>query len=159
MKQRKQVALVHEKIKNIRIDNIHKFTFQIVRNNGTIVIEDLNVAGMIKNHNLAKAIADASWGETSRQLEYKSSWNDRKFVKIDRWFPSSKTCFHCNFINQSLTLKDREWTCPNCKSVLDRDLNASKNILKQGLKLLSGCGTQSDTKQKHGEASVTNQSL
>jgi putative transposase len=147
-KQRKQVALVHEKIKNVRIDNIHKFTTQIVKNNDAITIENLNVKGMIKNHNLAKAIADASWYEATRQLEYKSDWNDRNFVKIDRWFPSSKMCSICGFINQNLTLKDREWTCPNCKSVLDRDLNASKNILKQGLKLLSGCGTQSENKQK-----------
>lgn len=145
-KQRKQVALVHEKIKNIRIDNVHKITTQAVRDNGIIAIEDLNVSGMIKNHNLAKAIADASWYELTRQLEYKSEWNDRSLVKIDRFFPSSKLCSVCNFINQNLTLKDRKWTCPSCKSVLDRDLNASQNILKQGLKILSGCGTQSENK-------------
>lgn len=158
-KQRKQVALVHEKIRNIRVDNIQKFTTQIIKSNGTIVTEDLNVSGMIKNHNLAKAIADASWHELTRQLEYKSGWNDRDFVKIDRFFPSSKLCSVCNFINQNLTLKDREWTCPSCKSVLDRDLNASKNILKQGLKVLSGCGTQSENKQKRKEASGSKQSL
>lgn len=158
-KQRKQVALVHEKIRNIRSDNIHKFTTQIVKANGIIVTENLNVSGMIKNHNLAKAIADASWHETTRQLKYKSDWNDRSLVEIDRFFPSSKLCSVCNFINQNLTLKDREWTCPNCKSILSRDLNASQNILKQGLKILSGCGTQSENKQKHGKASVSNQSL
>jgi len=148
---------VYEKIKNIRADHIHKSTTQIVKNNGVIVIEDLNISGMIKNHNLAKAIADASWNELTRQLEYKSDWNDRNLVKIDRWFPSSKTCSNCNFINQNLTLKDRKWTCPNCKTVLNRDSNASQNILKQGLNLLSGCGTQSV--EKHGKASVSNQSL
>jgi len=159
LKQKKQVALVHEKIRNIRVDNIHKFTEQTTRINGIIAIENLNVSGMIKNHNLAKAITDASWHETARQLEYKAGWNDRDFIKIDRFFPSSKTCSVCNFINQNLMLKDREWTCPNCNAILNRDLNASKNILKQGLKTLLGCGTQSKSKQKHGQASVSNQSL
>jgi putative transposase len=110
---------------------------------------------MIKNHCLAKAIADASWYELTRQLEYKAQWNGRDLIKTDRWFPSSKTCNVCNFINQNLQLKDREWTCPQCGTVLDRDLNASKNILKQGLKIISGCGAQSENKQKPGEASGT----
>ncbi len=158
-KQRRQVALVHEKIRNVRLDNIHKFTTQIIRANGIIVTENLNIAGMIKNHNLAKAIADASWYETTRQFKYKSDWNNRDLVEIDRWFPSSKLCSICGFINQNLTLKDREWTCPNCNAVLNRDLNASKNILKQGLKVLSGCGTQSELKQKQDEASGFKQSL
>ena len=105
----------------------------------------------------AKAIADASWSELTRQLEYKADWNDRKLVKIDRWFPSSKTCSVCNFINQNLTLKDREWTCPSCETTLNRDLNAAKNILKQGFNLVSGCGAQSV--KKSVEASVSNQSL
>ena len=158
-KQRKQVAFVYEKIRDVRTDNIHKFTTQIVRDNGIIAIEDLNVSGMIKNHNLAKAITDASWHEATRQFAYKFDWNDRDLVKIDRWFPSSKLCSVCNFINQNLTLKDREWTCPNCQTVHNRDDNASKNILKQGLKVLSGCGTQSENKQKQGEASIGNWSL
>lgn len=158
-KQRKQVALVHEKIRNVRLDNIHKFVTQIIRANGIIVTENLNIVGMIKNHNLAKAIADASWYEATRQFKYKSDWNNRDLVEIDRWFPSSKLCSICGFINQNLTLKDREWTCPNCNAVLNRDLNASKNILKQGLKVLSGCGTQSELKQKQDEASGFKQSL
>jgi len=156
-RQRKQVALVHEKIKNIRLDNIHRFTTQTVKINGIIAIENLNISGMVKNHNLAKAISDASWYELTRQLGYKSEWNDRKLVKIDRFFPSSKTCSVCNFINQNLTLKDREWTCPNCESIHDRDDNASKNILKQGLNILSGCGTQSELNQKRSKALVSNQ--
>jgi len=152
-KQRKKVAAVHEAIKNTRVDDLHKTTSAIIKKNKTIVVEDLNVKGMIKNHCLAKAIADVSWHELTRQLEYKSQWNERNFTKIDRWFPSSKTCNVCNFINQSLSLKDREWTCPQCETVLDRDLNASKNILKQGLIILSGSGAESDLKQKSGEAS------
>jgi len=153
LRQKKKVAGVHEVIKNARADNIHKITHSVISNNKTIVVEDLNVKGMIKNHNLAKAIVDASWGEITRQLAYKAHWNNRSFIKIDRWFPSSKTCHNCSFINQSLKLKDREWVCPQCKTVLDRDLNASKNILKQGLKILSGSGAESDVKRKPVEAS------
>ena len=158
-RQRLKVASVYEKIKNVRLDNIHKITKLLISENQTIVDEDLNIKGMIKNPKLAKAIKDASWGELTRCLEYKSEWYGRDFVKIDKWFPSSKTCNVCAFINQDLSLKDRKWICPSCDAVLDRDLNASKNILKQGLKILSGCGTQSDIKQKRGEASVSNQSL
>lgn len=145
-KQRKKVAVVHEAIKNIRTDHLHKTTHSIISKNQAVIIEDLNVKGMIKNHCLAKAIADASWHELTRQLEYKAQWNGRDFTKIDRWFPSSKTCNVCNFINQDLQLKDRRWTCPKCKTVLDRDLNASKNILKQGLKIQSGSGAESNSK-------------
>lgn len=158
-KQRKKVAAVHEKIKNIRLDNMHKLTHSIVRENQVVIIEDLNVSGMIKNHKLAKAIADVSWHELSRQLEYKSQWNERDFIQIDRWFPSSKTCNVCNFIKQDLSLKDREWICPGCGTILDRDINASQNILKQGLKILSGSGAESDSKQKPVEASGGKQSL
>jgi len=152
-KQRKKVAAVHEVIKNARADNIHKLTHSVIQDNKAVVIEDLHVKGMIKNHCLAKAIADVSWSELTRQLEYKAQWNERDFIKIDRWFPSSKTCNVCNFIKQDLQLKDRKWTCPQCGTVLDRDLNASKNILKQGLKILSGSGADSDLKQKPVEAS------
>ena len=159
IKQKKQVARIHEKIKNVRIDNIHKITHSIISENQTIAIEDLNVTGMIKNHHLAKAIADVSWSEITRQLAYKAKWNERNLIKIDRWFPSSKTCNVCNYIKQNLTLKDREWVCPQCNSILDRDINAAKNILKQGLKILSGCGTQSELKQKPCEASGCKQSL
>jgi len=155
-KQREKVAAVHEKIKNVRADNIHKLTHSIVSENQVVIIEDLNVSGMIKNHKLAKAIADVSWHELSRQLEYKAQWNERDLIKIDRWFPSSKTCNVCNFIKQDLSLKDRGWTCPRCGTILDRDLNASQNILKQGLKILSGSGAESDSKQKPGKASISN---
>jgi putative transposase len=148
LKQRKKVAVVHETIRNARLDNIHKTTHTIISESQAVIVENLNVSGMIKNHKLAKAIADASWYEFVRQLEYKAKWNKRDFVKIDRWFPSSKTCNNCNFINQTLLLKDRIWTCPECKTVLNRDLNAAKNILKQGLKILSGSGADSDVKQK-----------
>jgi putative transposase len=90
----------------------------------------------MKNHKLAGAIGDVSWAEFIRMLEYKADWYWRKIVKVDRFFPSSKTCNNCGWINQNLKLKDREWECLSCKTVLDRDLNASKNILKQGLNLI-----------------------
>ncbi len=92
-------------------------------------------------------------------LEYKANWNDKTIVKIDRFFPSSKTCNVCNYINQDLTLKDREWTCPSCNTVHDRDFNASINIKKQGLKILSGLGTNSDTKQKRSKALPLGESM
>jgi len=129
-------------------------TTQIVRENQTICVEDLSVQNMMKNHCLSKSIADASWGEFLRQLKYKSEWNERTLISIGKFFPSSKTCNKCKFINQEdLTLKDREWICPNCGEKLDRDLNASINILEQGLNNLnSGYGMQSEVKQKRGEA-------
>ncbi len=151
-RQRIKVAKIHEKIANSRLDHIHKVTTQIVRDNQTICVEDLAVINMIKNHKLAKSISDCSWGEVLRQLKYKSEWNERELITIDRFFPSSKTCNKCKFVNQDLTLTDREWICPNCGSKLDRDINASENILEQGLEIYSGCGTQSELKEKREEA-------
>lgn len=94
--------------------------------------------GFLLYYKLSKHIADVSWGNFITLLEYKAIWNDKKIVKIDRFFPSSKQCNNCGFINQSLKLDMREWTCPSCKTKLDRDLNASKNILKEGIKISSG---------------------
>jgi putative transposase len=96
----------------------------------------LNVKGMMANHKLAKHIGDASWGAFVRLLEYKAEWNDKQVVKINRWYPSSKTCCECGWIHQDLNLSERQWACPN-GHVLDRDINASKNILKEGLKIIS----------------------
>jgi putative transposase len=93
---------------------------------------------MMTNHCLAKSIGDASWGELVRQLTYKAEWYGRKIIKIDRYFPSSKTCSHCGYVNDNLTLNMREWNCPRCQTNLDRDLNASQNILRQGLNLTIG---------------------
>lgn len=96
-------------------------------------MEDLNVKGMVKNHNLADSIHEVSWYEFTRMLEYKAEWRGRTLVKIDRFFPSSKTCYECGFIKEDLTLKEREWVCPKCGKEHNRDFNASLNILKQGL--------------------------
>jgi len=158
-RQKVKVAIVHEKITNSRADHIHKATMAIVRENQTICVESLSVVNMMKNHCLAKGIADVAWGEFLRQLKYKSEWNGRQFLTVDRFFPSSKTCNACKFVHQGLALADRTWTCPKCGAEHDRDLNASRNILEQGLNdFNSGCGTQSEPKQKRGEASPSGES-
>ena len=133
-KQKRKVALIHEKIANTRQDVLHKVSNNIVSNYDVICLEDLNIKGMIKNRKLSKHIADASWGTFVRFVEYKANWNDKTVVKINRWYPSSKTCNVCGYINQDLNLSNREWTCENGHK-LDRDLNASINILKEGLKI------------------------
>jgi putative transposase len=151
LKYRKQVALVHEKITNNRQDFLHKLSTKLIHENQVICIEDLNVKGMMANHKLAKSIGNCGWSEFVRQLTYKAEWYGREIIKVDRFFPSSKTCNHCGWINESLTLSDREWTCV-CGKVIDRDLNASQNILQQGLNQKSGLGIKSDSKQKQVEA-------
>ena len=132
-KQRIKVVKLHEKISNCRVDYIHKFTHELVSNYDTIVIEDLNVSGMIKNHKLAKSIADASFSELRRQLEYKSNWYGKELIVINRFYPSSKTCSNCGNIKDDLKLSDREYICDECGIVIDRDLNASLNILTVGM--------------------------
>ncbi len=152
IKQKQKLAKVHEQITNIRKDYLHKVSTEIVKNHDIISVEDLAVKNIMKNHCLAQAMADVSLGTFYIMLEYKSNWNGRSFVKIDRFFPSSKTCSKCGWIKQDLELKHREWICESCETHQDRDINAAKNILKQGLNILSGYGTQSDTKQKQVEA-------
>lgn len=139
-KAKHKVAILHKKIKNTRSDYIHKITKAIINENQVIIAEDLHVKGMMRNHKLAKAISDVAWYEVHRQLEYKSKWNGRTYHIIDRFFPSSKMCSSCNFVNDELTLKDRTWDCPSCDTKLDRDLNASINILNQGLNNLQAVG-------------------
>jgi putative transposase len=136
-KQKLKVAKIHKKITNSRLDNLHKVSTELIKKYDTIILEDLNIKGMIKNYKLSKHIADASWSKFIELLTYKAEWNDKKIVKIDRFFPSSKTCNCCGYINQNLDLSIREWSCPSCNTKLDRDLNASKNILKEGYKLIS----------------------
>ena len=149
---RLRLARQYEKISNKKKDHMHKATTRLVRENQTIVVESLAVQNMMKNRSLAGSIGDCSWGEIMRQLEYKCRWHGRTFVKVERFFPSSKMCHECGHINHGLTLSDRKWTCPHCGHLLDRDVNAARNILSQGLNILSGMGTMSDVKQKTGEA-------
>jgi putative transposase len=162
-KARVEVAKIHEKITFKRLDYLHKISRKLINENQVIIAENLNVAGMLKNHRLAKAISDASWSELVRQLKYKSEWYGRTFYQIDRWFPSSKTCNKCNNIIDKLPLKIRSWKCLFCNNINDRDINAAKNILEKGIldlkdiedkkKLeMSGSGIESDNKQKLGEA-------
>ncbi|MEO0644736.1 MAG: RNA-guided endonuclease TnpB family protein [Cyanobacteria bacterium J06650_10] len=132
-KARLCVARVHTEIADARKDMLHKLTTRLIRENQTIVVEDLAVKNMLKNHKLAQVISDASWGELVRQLEYKCEWYGRTLVKIDRWFPSSKRCNVCCHTVDKLPLSVREWTCPNCATKHDRDINAAINILAAGL--------------------------
>lgn len=138
-RQRRKVAKIHEKISNCRKDTLHKISCNLVKEYDIICVEDLNVKGMMANHKLAKHISDVSWGTFIQMLEYKSEWNDKKLVKIGRFYPSSKTCNECGWINQGLRLSDRIWTCVNGHK-LDRDINAAKNILKEGINFI---GTES----------------
>ena len=135
-KQRIKVARIHEKIHNTRIDNLHKISHKIVSENQVIVSENLAVSNMVKNHHLAKAISDCGWYELTRQLSYKSEWNNRQYVKIGRFTKSSQPCNVCGYINSGTKdLSVREWTCPECGTVHDRDVNAAINILNEGLRL------------------------
>lgn len=126
------VAKQFEKVRNKRNNFIHQVTSRIVRENQTVIIEDLNVEGMLQNHCLAKAISSASWSEFFRQLQYKCEWQGKNLIRIGRFEPSSKMCL-CGHVNKELKLKDREWTCPNCGRHNDRDLLAAINIKRFGL--------------------------
>ena len=134
-KQKTKVAKVYEKITNTRKDFLHKLSFNIIKNHDVIAIEDLNVKGMVKNRKLAKAISDSSWSSFTTMLSYKAEWYGKQLVKIDRWFPSSKTCSGCAHVltKNGLPLSVRSWQCPSCLQYNDRDINASINILHQGL--------------------------
>lgn len=150
-KQRIKVAILHERATNSRLDFLHKLSKKLIDENQVICVEDLNVKGMMSNHKLAKSIATTGWGEFLRQLAYKAEWYGRTIVVIDRFFPSSKTCNNCGYIKEDLSLKDREWECESCKVHIDRDLNASLNILQQGLNM-TGLGAKSVIKQKQVES-------
>jgi putative transposase len=138
-KARLKVAKVYEEISDTRKDFLHKLTTRLVRENQAIAVEDLAVKNMVKNRKLSLAISDASWGELVRQLEYKCDWYGRTFIKIDRWFPSSKRCSNCGHVVDKLPLNIREWDCPSCGIKHDRDTNAAVNILAAGL-AVSVCG-------------------
>ena len=123
-----QLAKLHARIANLRVDFVHKLTTRLCLENQAIVIEDLNVAGMLKNEKLSRAIADVGFGEIRRQLEYKSLRYQTKLIVADRFYPSSKLCSNCNVKNEALTLHDREWTCANCGAHHHRDINAAINL-------------------------------
>lgn len=131
-KARLKVARIHAKISDSRNDFLHKLSTRLINENQVIAVEDLAIKNMKRNHCLAKSISDASWGEFIRQLIYKAEWYGRSLVKINRWFPSSKVCSNCGYIASSMPLRIREWTCVECKTKHDRDINAAKNILAAG---------------------------
>ncbi len=133
-----RVARAHRKVRHARADFLHRASTHLVRHNDMIVIEDLNVAGMVRNRHLARAIADCGWGEFRRQLAYKCQRYGRELIVIDRWFPSSKTCSACGHRLAQLSLGTRHWTCPCCGARHDRDVNAAMNILAAGRAVARG---------------------
>ena len=139
-KARLKVARIHARIADRRRDYQHKLSTKIIRENQVVCVESLSVKNMVQNHSLAKAMSDVGWSEFVRKLEYKAEWCGRTLVKIDKWYPSSKRCFACGHMLDSLTLDIRFWTCPECGVSHDRDINAAKNIHAVGLTVFEACG-------------------
>ena len=147
-KAKLKVAKIYTKITDTRRDFMHKLTTKLIKTNDLISMENLQVKNMIRNHCLAKAIADVSWGEIERQLTYKSELYGRELVKIDKFYPSSKRCSNCGFVLKKLNLSTRKWICPECSVSHDRDKNAAKNILQAGHAVLAGCNLERQDKTK-----------
>ncbi|MFF0001206.1 RNA-guided endonuclease InsQ/TnpB family protein [Streptomyces avermitilis] len=153
-KARRKAARIHARITDRRRDGLHKLTTRLVRENQTLVIEDLSVRNMVKNHRLARAISDASWAEFRSLLEYKAAWYGRDVVVVDRFFPSSKLCSHCGTLQGKMALNVRTWTC-DCGTVHDRDVNAAKNLLAAGLAVtVCGAGVRPQRRTPGGQSAT-----
>jgi len=153
-----KLARLHHRIANRRRDHQHKMTTEIAGTYRVIGVEDLNVAGMLRNHCLALSISDTGFGEIRRQLAYKSVWFSGELVEIDRFFPSSKLCRHCGCINDNLKLSDREWVC-DCGAVLNRDRNAAINIEIEAMRIFAGVGSRRSKTRVESDISPTAISL
>ncbi|MDR7002409.1 RNA-guided endonuclease TnpB family protein [Neobacillus niacini] len=136
-KLQKKISKLHLHIANMRKDFLHKESRKLVNENQVIVLEDLNVKGMIKNKKLSRSIADVSWSMFKTFVSYKADWANKKVIPVDRFFASSKQCNGCHEKNTMLSLSDREWICPNCGTKHDRDVNAAKNIKEEGIRILN----------------------
>ena len=136
-KARIKLAKLYKKINDKKQYYLHAVSNSLIDENQVICMEDLNVKGMLRNHKLAESICEMNFGEFRRMLEYKARWYNRKIVFVNRFYPSSKTCHNCGYINKGLKLSDRQWICPQCGEVIERDYNAALNILDEGLRIIS----------------------
>ena len=136
-KTRIKLAKIYKRITDKKQYYLHQISNYLIDENQVICMEDLNVKGMLRNHNLAGSIQELNFGEFKRMLEYKANWYGRKLIFVDRFYPSSKTCNHCGYVNKKLKLSDRQWICPNCGEIIERDYNAALNIRDEGIRLIS----------------------
>ena len=136
-KARIKLAKAYKKINDKKQYYLHQVSNTLINENQVICMEDLNVKGMLRNHKLAESIQEMNFGEFRRMLEYKVNWFNRRIVYVNRFYPSSKTCHNCGYINKELKLSDRQWICPHCGEVIERDYNAALNILDEGLRKIS----------------------
>ena len=136
-KVRIKLAKIYKRITDKKQYYLHQVSNTLINENQVICMEDLNVSGMLKNHKLAGSIQELNFGEFKRMLEYKANWYGRKLIFVDRFYPSSKTCNHCGYINKKLKLSDRQWVCPDCGEIIERDYNAALNIRDEGIRLIS----------------------
>ena len=136
-KARIKLAKAYKRITDKKQYYLHQVSNYLIDENQVICMEDLNVSGMLKNHKLAESIQELKLGEFRRMLEYKANWYGRKLVFVDRFYPSSKTCNHCGYVNKKLKLSDRQWVCPDCGEIIERDYNAALNIRDEGIRLIS----------------------